>query len=64
MSRTTSRRQASVKFSCETLHVSRQAYYAARKRPSPTPRRGPAPLGDFTPNEVRFKLAPRQEVAA
>ena len=33
MSRTTSRGPASVELLCETFHVSRQAYYGARKAP-------------------------------
>jgi transposase InsO family protein len=49
MSRTTSRGQVSIELLCETFHVSRQAYYAARKQPTPAPRRRPAPPGDFTP---------------
>lgn len=50
MSRTTSRGTASVELLCEAFHVSRQAFYAARKAPAvPPPRRRQAPLGDFTP---------------
>lgn len=47
MSRTTSRGRASVELLCETFHVSRQAYYAARK--APKPRRRVAPPGGHTP---------------
>ncbi len=44
MSRTTSRGTASVELLCETFHLSRQAYYAARKAPAvPPPRRREAP---------------------
>lgn len=50
MSRTTSRGTASVQLLCETFHVSRQAYYAARSAPAvPPPRRRQAPPGAFTP---------------
>jgi putative transposase len=50
MSRTTSRGTASVSLLCEALHVSRQAYYAAQRSPSPPPRRPRcAPQGDHTP---------------
>lgn len=50
MSRTTSRGTVAVELLCETFHVSRQAYYAARKAPAvPPPRRREARPGDFTP---------------
>lgn len=49
MSCATSRGRVSVELLCETFHVSRQAYYAARRAPSKTPRRRPAPPGAFTP---------------
>lgn len=59
MSRTTSRGQVSVELLCETFHVSRQAFYAARKRPEPAPRRRAAPPGDFTPNSVAVEAIRR-----
>ncbi len=50
MSRTTSRGTATVELLCETFHLSRQAYYAARKAPGrPEPRPREAPPGDHTP---------------
>lgn len=59
MSRTTSRGQVSVELLCETFHISRQAFYAARKRPEPAPRRRPAPPGDFTPTPAALEAIRR-----
>lgn len=59
MSRTTSRGPVSVELLCETFHVSRQAYYAARTAPAKAPRRRQAPPGGFTPTPAAVEAIRR-----
>lgn len=62
MSRETSRGTAPVTLVCETLGVSRQAYYAARKPPAPKPAGTPPPRTRGTP--VATLLAAIERVVA
>lgn len=59
MSRTTSRGPVSVELLCETFHVSRQAYYAARRAPEKAPRRRQAPPGGFTATPLAIEAIRR-----